>query len=72
MALVSVLAGVGATTGSSSFFHVVAHRLRGAIEARRTRSRLRWELDQCSDRELADMGVSRADIDAIVADHLGA
>ena len=42
-------------------------RVRAGLEVRRARSRLRWELNQYSNRELADMGLSRSDIDGIVA-----
>lgn len=42
-------------------------RVRTGLEVRRARSRLRWELNQYSNRELADMGMSRSDIDGIVA-----
>ena len=42
-------------------------RVRAGLEVRRARSRLRWELNQYSNRELADMGMSRSDIDGIVA-----
>ncbi|NPD67620.1 DUF1127 domain-containing protein [Lichenicola cladoniae] len=42
-------------------------RVRTSIDGRRARSRLRWELNQYSNRELADMGMSRSDIDGIVA-----
>ena len=40
--------------------HVRAH-----LDARKARSRIRWELNQYTDRELADMGLSRSDIDGI-------
>lgn len=43
------------------------HTVRQQIGIMRSRQRLRDELLQCSDRELADMGLSRSDIDVIVA-----
>ncbi|MGI4747603.1 MAG: DUF1127 domain-containing protein [Janthinobacterium lividum] len=46
-------------------------RFRAGLDVRRARSRLRWELNQYSNRELADMGMSRSDIDGIVARHGG-
>ena len=42
-------------------------RARARLEIRRQRAVLCWELNQYTDRELADMGLSRADIDGIVA-----
>lgn len=45
----------------------VMARVRANVDVRRARSRLRWELNQYSNRELADMGMSRSDIDGIVA-----
>lgn len=71
MAFISTHASTGATVSLSSLFRGLVQGARETIAVQRTRSRLRWELNQCSDRELADMGVSRADIDAIVAGHLG-
>lgn len=46
--------------------HAVA-RLRAARELSAERARVRFELAQYSDRELADMGMCRADIDDVVA-----
>lgn len=43
------------------------HAVRQQLGTMRSRRRLRDELLQCSDRELADMGLSRRDIGAIVA-----
>ncbi len=40
--------------------------IRAASAARRERARLLAELSQCSDRELADMNLSRADIGDVV------
>ncbi len=40
--------------------------VRTARAARRERARLLAELSQCSDRELADMNLSRADIGHVV------
>ena len=44
-----------------------ASRLRAARALRADRARIRSELDQCSDRDLADLGLSRSDIDSVVA-----
>ncbi len=46
--------------------HAVA-RLRAARELNAERARVRFELAQYSDRDLADMGLSRADIEDLVA-----
>lgn len=46
--------------------HAVS-RLRHARELHVERARVRFELAQYSDRELADMGLSRADIEDVVA-----
>ena len=46
--------------------HVFA-RLTAARTLHAERARVRFELAQYSDRELADMGMSRADIDDVVA-----
>lgn len=40
--------------------------LRERRDQAKARARLRWELSQYSDRGLADMGLSRADIDDVV------
>lgn len=42
-------------------------RIRATRELNAERARVRFELDQYSDRDLADMGLSRADIDDVVA-----
>ena len=46
--------------------HAFAH-LRAARELNAERARVRFELAQYSDRDLADMGLSRADIEDVVA-----
>ena len=40
--------------------------VRARLAVRRQQARLFAELDSCSDRELADMNISRADIGAMV------
>lgn len=41
--------------------------VRAHLEVARSRRRLRDELGRCSDRELADMGLSRSEIDSVAA-----
>ncbi len=65
------------TTTTLSFEHDVQHGLssivrdlaavvRSHLALHRERARLHAELSHCSDRELADMNISRADIDYMV------
>ena len=49
-----------------AFLRSFADAVRAASAARRERARLLAELSQCSDRELADMNLSRADIGDVV------
>jgi uncharacterized protein YjiS (DUF1127 family) len=46
--------------------HVVA-RVQAARAQATHRARLRFELSQYSDRELADMGLSRGDVEDVIA-----
>jgi uncharacterized protein YjiS (DUF1127 family) len=63
-------ANVAVPVGSASFAEI-ARGLGASFKAARVlrteRSRVRAELTRCSDRELAEIGLSRADIDGVVA-----
>jgi uncharacterized protein YjiS (DUF1127 family) len=69
------MAYVSAVTASHAdlpgLFRKVIVQAQTAIAVRRSRARLRAELNTYSDRELSDMGLSRSDIDGIVARHAG-
>jgi len=69
MAQVSTLQVGSSSTSLSTLFRIVVERVQSAVAVRRAQSQLRWELNQYSDRELADMGLSRSDIEGIVAAH---
>ncbi|MCQ8239303.1 DUF1127 domain-containing protein [Rhizosaccharibacter radicis] len=69
------MAYVSAVTASHAdlpgLFRRTVEQVRFNLAVRRERARLRTELNTYSDRELADMGLSRADIEGIVARHVG-
>ena len=67
MAHTTTYAGNGTQTNLPMIVQQLVARAQTRLELRRQRERLRWELSQYSTRELADMGLSRADIDGIVA-----
>ena len=67
MAYVTTSTSTGTAPKLPAFFRTGLGLVRTQINARKARSRMRWELNQYSDRELADMGLSRADIDGIAA-----
>jgi len=69
MAQVSTLQVGSSSTSLSTLFRIVVERVQSAVAVRRAQSQLRWELNQYSDRELSDMGLSRSDIEGIVAAH---
>lgn len=75
MAHITTFTETGANTHAETNLPMIVRdamlRVRAGLEVRRERSRLRWELNQYSNRELADMGMSRSDIDGIVARHGG-
>ena len=53
-------------TGLPAIVRSFTVTFRTALAARQERARLLAELSQCSDRELADMNLSRADIGHVV------
>ena len=56
--------------GLPSIVRDLAAVVRSHLALRRERARLHTELSHCSDRELADMNISRADIDHMVRNWL--
>jgi uncharacterized protein YjiS (DUF1127 family) len=57
----TAVTGVASGRATSSFFERLAAMWQGYVRYQRTRH----ELDQLSDRELADIGLARTDIDTI-------
>lgn len=55
-----------AEVGLPTLARQVVNLLRERRDAARERARLRWELNQYSDRALADMGMARSDIEDVV------
>ena len=45
---------------------MIAYSIFNAIRKWHNRSRISYELSSMSDRQLADIGISRSDIDAVV------
>ena len=67
MAHTTTFVGTGTQTNLPALIQQLVGRVRAHAETRRQQAQLRWELSRYSNRELADMGLSRADIDGIVA-----
>ncbi len=62
-------------TGNASPLLLAVRTLRAgvarSVQARRARIRARAELEAYTDRQLQDLGLSRADIPSVVAGHYG-
>ena len=56
----------GSTSGLTALFRSVRATIAGAVAEQRALSRARQELNAYSDRQLADLGISRADIPSVV------
>lgn len=52
-------------------FRAMREAFKQSTEARRARARARMELESYTDRQLQDLGLSRADIPAVVAGQYG-
>lgn len=67
MSQTTAFAGNDTSSSLPSILRSAISRVQAGLEGRRARARLRWELNQYTDRELADIGLSRSDIDGIAA-----
>ena len=63
---------VPATSGLAGILRSARASFRQSVEMRRAQQRARDELDAYSDRQLQDLGISRADIPSVVAGTYGA
>ncbi|MTJ82207.1 MAG: DUF1127 domain-containing protein [Telmatospirillum sp.] len=65
MAVLALKTGLTLWASVIAFYNDLSTRYRDFLQARAERQRIFNELNSCTDRELAELGISRADIGAI-------